>query len=202
MTLIVGLTGGIGSGKSTVAKMFHKLYNIPVYYTDIEAKKIMATSKIIKRRLIAKFGEATYNGDKLNRAYLANLVFTNKENLTFLESIVHPKVNQHFKRWVKKQTQVYILQENAILFENGSDKHCNYIITVTAPKEMKISRVISRDGTTTEAVENRMNNQWSDQKKIEKSNFNIENIDFDKTELQVVKIHNQLIRLAKKYELS
>jgi len=200
MILVVGLTGGIGSGKSTVAKLFEQL-NVPVYYTDDEAKQLMINSKIIRRKLIKKFGDEVYKNDKLNKPFLANLIFTNKENLNFVNSVVHPKVNQHFKRWVKRQDKRgkynYVIQENAILFENGNDVFCDYIIAVTAPTNLKIDRVVKRDHTTKEKVFERMNNQWSDTLKIEKSNFVIENIDLEKTKETVLKIHKSLLEFLK-----
>ena len=194
--LIVGLTGGIGSGKTTVAKMFEAL-NIPVYYTDVEAKKIMHSSKIIKRKLIHRFGEEVYLDHKLNKPFLANLIFTNKENLEFVNSIVHPKVNQHFMRWVKKQESIakYVVQENAILFENGSNIYCDKIITVTASKKIKLQRVIKRDNVTQQQVLERMNNQWSDQEKIKKSDFVINNLDLESTKEQVIKLHKKLLTM-------
>jgi len=200
MILVVGLTGGIGSGKSTVAKLFEQL-NVPVYYTDDEAKQLLINSKIIRRKLIKKFGDEVYKNDKLNKPFLANLIFTNKENLNFVNSVVHPKVNQHFKRWVKRQDKRgkynYVIQENAILFENGNDVFCDYIIAVTAPTNLKIDRVVKRDHTTKEKVFERMNNQWSDTLKIEKSNFVIENIDLEKTKETVLKIHKSLLEFLK-----
>ena len=194
--LIVGLTGGIGSGKTTVAKIFETL-GVAIYYSDIEAKKLMHTSKIIKRKLTKHFGEEVYLQGELNRPFLANLIFNDKENLAYVNSVVHPKVNQHFKRWIKKQegktNAKYVLQENAILFENGSAKFCDKIIAVTAPIELKIKRVIARDKTTKEQVLSRMNNQWTDEKKIKNSDFVIHNIDLKSTKEQILKIHQKLI---------
>lgn len=199
--LIVGLTGGIGSGKSTIAKLFSQL-NIPIYYTDDEAKKIMITSKIVQRKLIQKFGEEVYKKGVLNKAYLASLIFTDKVNLNYVNSIVHPRVNQHFKRWVKRQEKntkgKYVIQENAILFENGSNVYCDYVIIVTAPKEIKVERVMKRDHTTKQKIEERMNNQWADSLKIEKSDFVIDNIGLEKTKKEVLIIHDNLIKLIKK----
>jgi len=194
--LVIGLTGGIGSGKSTVAKLFEE-FNIPVYYSDIEAKKLMINSKIIKRRLISYFGEEVYVNGQLNRPFLANLIFTNKTNLEYVNSVVHPKVNQHFKRWIKKQNKnnySFVLQENAILFENGSNDLFDKIIVVTAPIEVRIGRVMKRDKTSKAKVLERINNQWSDEKKIAKSDFVIENIDIDNTKKQVKNIYNLLIK--------
>ena len=190
--LVIGLTGGIGSGKSTVAKMFEAL-GIPVYYADDEAKALMHRSKIIKRKLIRKFGEEVYQNKQLNRAYLASKIFKDKEALAYVSSVVHPKVAQHFKRWIKKQNAPYVLQENAILFENGSYKNFDKIITVTAPLETKIKRVIKRDNTNREQVLSRINNQLSDSEKINKSDFVITNTNLKETQEQVEDIHHKIL---------
>jgi len=192
--LVIGLTGGIGSGKSTVAKMFEEL-DIPVYYSDIEAKKLMNRSKIIKRKLIQKFGKEVYQNNTLNRPFLASIIFNDKNALDFVSSVVHPKVAQHFKRWINKQNAPYVLQENAILFENGSFKNFDKIITVTAPKEIKINRVINRDNTTKEQVIARMDNQLSDEEKMHQSDFIIQNIHLEDTKQQVKNIHTELLKL-------
>ncbi len=194
--LVIGLTGGIGSGKSTVAKMFEAL-DIPVYYADDEAKSLMHRSKIIKRKLIKKFGEEVYQNNQLNRAYLASKIFKDKEALAYVSSVVHPKVAQHFKRWIKKQNAPYVLQENAILFENGSYKNFDKIITVTAPLETKINRVIKRDNTNREQVVSRINNQLSDAEKIKKSDFVITNINLKETQEQVEEIHRSILNFKK-----
>lgn len=194
--LVVGLTGGIGSGKSTVASFFNEL-GIPIYYADVEAKKLMLTSKIIRRKLIDRFGNNVYQNNKLNKVLLAKLIFTNKENLQFVNSIVHPKVTQHFNRWIKKKEKTthikYIIQENAILFENGSNKYFDKIITVTAPIELKIKRVVKRDNSTKKDVLDRMKNQWKDVEKIKKSDFVIHNINLKSTKEQVEITHNKLL---------
>ena len=194
--IVVGLTGGIGSGKSTVAKMFEDL-NIPVYYADDEAKKLMLKSKIIKRKLTTRFGNEVYLNNEPNKPFLANLIFTNKDNLEFVNSVVHPKIKQHFKRWINKQTKKdtskYIIQENAILFENGSNVLFDKIIAVTAPKDLRIKRVIRRDNSTKKQVLDRMKNQWSDEEKVEKSDFIIDNVNLKSTKKQVEEIHKELI---------
>ena len=189
---VVGLTGGIGSGKSTVLEMF-KTLGIPYYIADNEAKKLMNTSKVIKAKLISNFGDNAYTKDGLNRTYLADIVFNDKNKLKVINSIVHPEVHNHFKEFLKSQKCDYLLFENAILFENGSDKFCDYIITVTAPLETKIDRILKRDKTTREAILARINNQLSDKEKIKKSDFVIANIDLESTKRQVVNIHQQLI---------
>ncbi len=191
--LIIGLTGGIGSGKTTVAKLFEK-YGIPVYYSDIEAKKLMNRSKIIKRKLISKFGEKVYKDKHLNRPFLASIIFNDKDALNYVSQVVHPKVAQHFKRWINKQKAPFVIQENAILFENGSYNNMDKIITVTAPLKTKINRVINRDKTTKKQVLERIKNQLTDDEKIKKSDFVINNIDLADTKKQVEQIYLQLLK--------
>ena len=191
--MVVGLTGGIGSGKSTIVKMFSEFENIAIYIADDEAKKLMVTSPKIKTQLITEFGEQVYINNKLNRAYLASIVFNNKEKLAILNAIVHPVVNEHLQNFIKENSNKnYILYENAILFENGSDSFCDKIITVTAPINVRINRVIKRDNSTIEEVKNRIKNQWSETKKNLQSNYLIENISLTKSKEQVLKIHNYL----------
>lgn len=193
--MVVGITGGIGSGKSTVVNMFSKFENIAIYIADEEAKKLMNTSSIIKESLIKEFGTDTYINNQLNRPYLANIVFNNKNKLAILNSIVHPEVHKHLENFIKSNSfKDYILYENAILFENGSNKICNKIITVTAPLETKINRVIKRDNTARDEVISRMKNQWSDQKKSLQSHYLIVNTSLQKTQTQVLKIHNSLTK--------
>jgi len=193
--MVVGLTGGIGSGKSTILKMFSEFKNIAIYIADDEAKKLMHTSPEIKSRLITEFGKKTYINNELNRAHLASIVFKNKEKLTLLNSIVHPIVSEHLQDFIKKNSnKAYILYENAILFENGSDTFCDKVITVTAPEEVRINRVIKRDSTTIEEVKNRIKNQWSEIKKTLQSNYIIENKTLNNSKEQVLKIHNSLTK--------
>lgn len=191
---IVGLTGGIGSGKTTVAKQFQAL-GIPVYIADDEAKKLMNRSKIIKRKLIALFGDEAYKDNTLNRPFLADKIFNNAENLKKMNAVVHPKVASHFKNWVKKQIAPYVLKESAILFENGAYKDCDLIITVTAPLELRKKRLLKRDNTTLEKIQAIINNQWSDESKISKSHFVITNKDLEETKQQVQLTHNKIVNL-------
>jgi dephospho-CoA kinase len=187
---VVGLTGGIGSGKTTIAKMFEE-QGIPVYYADDEAKKLMNTSELIKQKLISAFGEDSYQNGKLNRAYLAEQVFNDKEKLKTINSIVHPEVDRHFKEWVSAQQSKIVVQENAILFESGKKDRFDVIITVTAPEEVRIRRVVKRDQTSEEQVKARIKNQMDDTEKIKKSDYTIENTDLAKSKKQVL----QIIRL-------
>ena len=191
--IIVGLTGGIGSGKTTVVKMFNEL-GVPVYIADLEAKKLMNTSKVIKRKLLQLFGDEAYVDGKLNRPFLANKIYSDKELLIKMNAIVHPKVKAHFIKWKKKQDFEYIIKETAILFENNSYQDCNFVITVTASEEDRIQRVISRDNSSSEKVKAIMNNQWSDEEKVKLSNFVIENTNLSKTENQVRIIHQKILK--------
>ncbi|MBA6156556.1 dephospho-CoA kinase [Tenacibaculum sp. S7007] len=191
--MVVGITGGIGSGKSTVVKMFSQFEDIAIYIADDEAKKLMNSSNEIKSKLISEFGSDTYQNNTLNRPYLANIVFNNKEKLATLNAIVHPVVNKHLQDFIKyNSNKKYILYENAILFENGSNAFCDKIITVIAPKDIRIQRVIKRDDSTIDVVKNRIKNQWSQNKKALQSHYIIENITLSNTESQVLKIHNYL----------
>ncbi|MGB1210963.1 MAG: dephospho-CoA kinase [Lacinutrix venerupis] len=194
--ITVGLTGGIGSGKTTVAKAFEAL-DIPIYIADDEAKKLMNNSKVIRRKLIKLFGEEAYLNGTLNKPYLAKAIFNNKELLKKMNAIVHPKVGKHFVKWKNKQTAPYVIKEAAILFENGSYKNYDYIITVTAPEETRIKRVLKRDNSNIKKVKAIIANQWPDIEKIKLSDFVIENIDIKKTKEEVLKTHQQLLKLAK-----
>ncbi len=194
--MIVGLTGGIGSGKTTIAKMFHEL-GISIYIADIEAKKLMHTSDAIKKELIAAFGEETYVNGELNRSYLSSIVFNQPKELLKINAIVHPRVGQHFKDWYEARSdEKYVIKEAAILFENDSYKQCDKIITVVAPIEERFRRILLRDTTTREAVQDRMNNQWSDEKKIALSDYIIYNEDLAKARDQVIKIHQEISLLC------
>ncbi|WP_406684122.1 dephospho-CoA kinase [Seonamhaeicola sp. MEBiC1930] len=190
--IIVGLTGGIGSGKTTVAKQFNDL-GIPVYIADVEAKKLMNKSKVIKRKLVQLFGVDAYLDGKLNKPLIANIIFSDKQSLQKMNTIVHPRVSRHFEKWVLKQDAPYVIKEVAILFENGGHKKCDYTITVVAPKKIKIERLLQRDETTKTKIEAVMKNQWQDSEKIKLSDFVIENIELQDTLNQVKKIHKQLL---------
>ena len=187
MTKIIGLTGGIGSGKTTVANYF-KSCGIPIYIADDEAKKIMQSVDILKA-IKDSFGTAIFENEILNREKLAKIVFNNPERLEKLNSIVHPAVKKHFEQWLlQNQAAPYVIYEAAILFESGRYKDCDIIITVTAPIESRIERVIKRDKTTRELVLKRINAQWTDEKRISKSDFIIENISVETTKLEIDRI--------------
>jgi dephospho-CoA kinase len=191
MTKIIGLTGGIGSGKSTVARMF-MTHGIPVYIADEEAKKIMESETVINE-VATVFGKDILFDSSIDRAKLAKIVFNNPEKLAQLNKIIHPVVQEHFKNWVKNYPNVpFVIKEAAILFETGGHLQCDKVITVVAPKLQRVQRVILRDKSDQESVLQRMNNQWSDEQKILLSDFIIENIDLEKTKVQVDTILNEL----------
>ena len=193
MTKIIGLTGGIGSGKSTVARYINSK-GIPVYIADDEAR-LLTDSVEVKDKIVATFGDKILNNGILDRKILSEIVFNNAENLQKLNSIVHPAVREHFMNWLKlHQNNAYVVKEAAILFESGSYKDCDIIISVEAPQEVRIERVMLRDGTSREAVEARMRNQWSDEMRAEKSDFVIVNTDLKEMEAQV---NNFLKKLPK-----
>ena len=193
--IIIGLTGGIGSGKTTVAKMFNKL-GVPVYFTDDEAKKIMNDSIIVKNKLMDVFGDESYTNGELNRKYLADIVFKNKEQLSIINNIVHPEVEVHFKDWVKKQQAPFLIQESALIFENKRQNDFDKIITVTAPLEIRIQRVMDRDNVSREQILDRINNQMDDAYKVNNSNYIIDNIDLKDTKSQVKAIFEELLLLS------
>ena len=192
---IIGLTGGIGSGKTTVANFFKKL-GVPVYIADVEAKKIMNTSASIKKALISWFGEKSYLNNELNRKFISSKVFKDKELLQKLNNIVHPEVDKHFKVWVANQDQSYVIYEAAIIFENNAQSKFDYTILVTAPEDIKVKRVLNRDESTEQEVSDRMKNQWDDSKKEKLANFIIENIDLEDTKSQIYLLHTKLLSLA------
>lgn len=192
--MVIGLTGGIGSGKTTVAKMFNKL-GVPIYIADLEAKKIMNSSKTIRVKIIQLFGNEAYIEGNLNKPFLSNRIFNDNDLLVKMNAIVHPKVRLHFKRWLKKQNTPYVIKEAAILFESGGYNECDYVITVIASRENRMQRVIQRDKSTIYSVKAIMNNQWSDEDKVKLSHYVINNDDLPETENQVKIIHQKILKL-------
>ncbi len=194
--LKVGITGGIGSGKTTVCKVF-QLLGIPVYYADEEAKRLLEINDDVKTSIVKTFGnEVIDNKGLIDRKKLASLVFNNKENLEKLNNIVHPAVANHFENWLKEnQSSKYILKEAAILFESNAYKMVDKVITVIAPLELKIHRAMLRDKTDRTTIEQRIKNQISDEEKIKKSQFVIKNDELQLLIPQIIDIHQQLIKL-------
>ena len=187
MTKVIGLTGGIGSGKTTVAAYFKEM-GVPVYIADDGAKRVMQ-SPIIVEQVKSVFGSDIFENEILNRTKLAQIVFGNKERLEQLNGIVHPAVKQDFESWKENHRDYdFVIYEAAILFESGSYKNCDVIITITAPEELRIERVIKRDKTTREQVLSRVKMQWNDEKRISMSNFVINNVNLKIAQEEVVKI--------------
>ncbi|AUC83975.1 dephospho-CoA kinase [Polaribacter sp. ALD11] len=195
--MVIGLTGGIGSGKTTVAKLFHNFNTVAVYIADVEAKKLMNSSDIIRKKLIEAFGEKTYQKHQLNRPFLASIVFNNKEKLHILNSIVHPEVKKHFQKFIENNTnKAYIVYESAILFESNSQHQFDFVISVFVDLEERIRRVLDRDNSTRQEVLSRINSQWKEDKKLLLSNYVINNYALQETESSVKKIHNILTKKA------
>lgn len=195
MSIKVGITGGIGVGKSYVAKIF-KTMGIPVYDADTEAKKLMKSHPDIKENLIREFGENTYTKEgELDNKYLAKLVFDNTEKLNKLNAIVHPVVIQHGRDWGERQKTEYSLKEAALLFESGSYKELDYTILVTAPIDVRIARVMGRDGVDREAVLQRMAKQMPEDEKATLADFTVANDGVSALLPQIMEIHKKLIAL-------
>lgn len=195
MTKIIGLTGGIGSGKSTIANYIASK-GIPVYIADEEAKKLMQLPEVIAS-VNAIFEENVLDElGKLDRKKIADLVFNSPTQLTQLNNIVHPLVKNHFIEWLKIHSNApYVIKEVAILFETGGDKACDKVILVTAPEEIRIERAMKRDNVSKETIVSRMNNQLPESEKITKSDFIIHNTDLNKTFIQVDEILKILSKL-------
>jgi len=188
----VAVTGGIGSGKSVVCSVFEKL-GIPVFYADESAKELLDSDKDIKEKLISYFGKPIFGkDDKLVRSKFAEIIFNNKTYLTTVNGIVHPRVRKEFDNWVEKQTSPYVIEEIAILFESGQAHLFDKIISVTAPLEMRIERVMKRDNISREKVLDRLNNQDNDESRIERSDFIIINNDRELLLPQIIDIHKKL----------
>ncbi|MBO6880141.1 dephospho-CoA kinase [Winogradskyella sp.] len=194
--IVVGLTGGIGSGKTTIGKEFQS-FGIPVYIADEEAKALMNRSKVIKRKLIQLFGKSAYKDDILNRPYLASKIFNDKQLLVKMNAIVHPKVASHFKRWLKKQESPYVIKEAAIIFENNMENQYDYIITVVADEDLRIERVMHRDNASEEKIKAIIENQLTDDEKVEKSDFVIVNNDLNVAKQQATEIHESILKKIK-----
>lgn len=173
-TFIVGITGGIGSGKSTAAHFFEEL-GIPVYNSDTRAKVIQNEDKTVKSKVIGVFGDEAYTAEGLNRAFIAKEIFNDKEKLNALNKIVHPAVFLDFEKWKKEQKSEILMKEAAILIESGSYKDCDAVVSVLVELNKRIERTIERDQSTKDDVLKRINNQISDEERIAKSDFIIDN---------------------------
>lgn len=187
MTKIIGLTGGIGSGKTTIGKHFQSL-GVPVYIADDAAKGVTESPEVLSQ-IKNTFGASIFDNGKLNRKALGAMVFSDAKKLKELNAIIHPSVRLHFLEWVKQHANdPFVIKEAAILFESGSNVDCDYVITVVAPQEFRIKRVMDRDNTNRKTVLERIENQWSDEERISKSDFVIENINLQEAKNQAAEI--------------
>ena len=192
----VGITGGIGSGKSMVAKVFEVL-GIPVYYADDAAKRLMNEDEALQQQLIASFGDAIYTNGLLNRKVLATLVFNDTKKLSLLNSIVHPVTIKDGEAWMKKQVAPYTIKEAALIFESGANKYLDKVIGVYAPAPLRLQRVMLRDNLPEEAVKARMEKQMEEETKMGLCDYIINNNGQELVIPQVMKIHEILLALTK-----
>ena len=191
----VGVTGGIGSGKTTVCKMFEEL-NVPVYYADIEAKRLMTYDENLKSQIKLLLGNDAYHRNgRLNRSQVASIIFSDKSKLAALNALVHPAVHIDAARWFNSKKTIYAIQEAALLVENGSYKKMDYLIVVTAPVEMRIKRVVSRDNSDFDKVKRRIDNQLPEQEKKKVADFIIDNSGDVSLIKQVWDIHTKIINM-------
>ena len=191
----VGITGGIGSGKSTVCAILAE-FGVAVYDSDSSAKRLMNEDHTLRERLVERFGSEVYCVEGLNRIYLAERVFGNPEELKALNAIVHPAVMDDFDRWALEQEGSYVVLESAILFEASLDRRVDVSVAVMAPEELRIERAMQRDGAQREQIVARMNNQISDQERVERAKYTIVNIDIDNLRSDVEQLHRRLSYVA------
>lgn len=195
MTIKIGITGGIGSGKTTVARVFEVL-GIPVYYADDAARRIMNEDEAVKQQVIKHFGEESYKEGTLNRTYLSSIVFRDKAKLATLNAIVHPATIRNSNAWMKKQTVPYAIREAALIFESGSQGQLDYVIGVSAPVDIRVERAMKRDGLTREQVLERIDRQINEKIKMQLCDFVIVNDGRRPVIPQVLKLHEKLLALA------
>ena len=188
---IIGITGGIGSGKSTIAKVFISM-GFPVYNSDTRAKELINSNIDVIDSIKQEFGDDIYSSEGLYRKKMASIVFSDSDKLQKLNSIVHPAVGLDFDKWANSQNTSFVLKEAAILFETGIYKSLDKTILVTCPKEERINRVMKRDSATKEAIEARMNSQWSEEKKKELADYIIDNSGEEMVIPQVISLINRL----------
>ena len=187
----VGLTGGIGSGKSTVAELLN-IRGVAIYDSDSRAKELMNGNEALREALIAAFGAECYTDAGLNRAWLAERVFGNKAELERLNAIVHPAVIRDFAAWAEAQEGDYVVLESAILLEAGLEEHVDVVVAVMAPKDIRLERAMQRDGVSREQIEERMRNQMSDDERTDRAKYAVVNIDIEELEEDVEQLHRRL----------
>jgi dephospho-CoA kinase len=189
----IGITGGIGSGKSIVCKVF-ELLGVPIFYADNEAKKIY-DDEHVKAILINRYGHEIYLPDgKLNKEKLSKIIFSNQDELKYINSLIHPLVAKAYSEWCEKHKHFpYTLKEAAILFESGAYKELDKVITVSAPVELRINRVMKRDNLSRMQIEERINNQWTEEERIKHADFVIYNNDEHLVIPQILDLHKKLM---------
>ncbi|WP_353133430.1 dephospho-CoA kinase [Pseudopedobacter sp.] len=190
----VGITGGIGSGKSTVSSIF-ELLGIPVYYADIEAKRLMVNNQTIRDKVVELFGTASYQDGELNRKHIAAIAFKDAAVLERLNATVHPVVIDDYRQWVKKQNSQYTLKEAALLFESGSYLESDFNILVSSPLELRIERVMKRDRVVRDEVLTRINKQMPEEEKERLATFIVYNNESELLITQVLNIHEKILNL-------
>ncbi len=196
ITMKVGITGGIGSGKTTVCKVFEVL-GVPVFYADAAAKYLMQKDKNLKQQILELFGPDAYQNGNLNRAFISKLVFSDKEKLAKLNAITHPAVIKYGGEWMDRQTAPYTLKEAAIFFETGSNKKMDLMIGVSAPLHLRIQRTILRENISEEAVQARISKQMNEQEKMNLCDYVIINDDKSSVIDQVLALHQILLNRSK-----
>ncbi len=191
---VVGLTGGIGSGKTYVASLFGQL-GIAVYDSDTSAKRLMSSDTELKQKIVHAFGQGSYLADhSLNRSWLASQVFVNPEKLNILNAMVHPAVGKDFKQWLEAQTSPYVIKETALLFEADLCRHCHICVLVIAPEELRIRRLQKRSGWSIEQIKQRMAAQWDDDKKRVMADHVVYNDGSHSTVVQVLNLHHRIMK--------
>jgi len=193
--LKIGLTGGIGSGKTTVAKIFEVL-NVPVYYADEATKRLYHTDAALMALIKKHFGENIYTAGILNRSELSEIIFSDPEKLTLLNQLAHPPTIKDAEDWISKQTSSYIIKEAALLFESGSNLGLDYIIGVRSPLELRIKRTMERNGIGKYEVMKRMERQMNEESKMNQCDFIIENNEQEFVISQVLSLHKKFIEMA------
>lgn len=194
----VGITGGIGSGKSTVCGLFSEL-GIAVYNSDAEAKRLMCTSQLLRESICREFGEKSYAGGELNRAYLASCIFGDDDARRRLNALVHPAVMDDFAAWAERQTSDYVILESAILFEAALESHVDRTIAVMSPEPLRLARAMARDGAGEQAVRSRMACQISDDEMRRRADWAMINIDLDELREEVAQCDKKLRYEASRY---
>ncbi|MBO7283171.1 MAG: dephospho-CoA kinase [Alistipes sp.] len=187
----VGITGGIGSGKSTVCRMLAER-GVAIYDADSRAKELMATSESLRQALVENFGAETFTAEGLNRAYLAGRVFNDAEQLRLLNSLVHPAVIADFEAWAEEQNGQYVVFESAILFEAGLENRVDVVVAVMAPESLRVERVMARDGHSKEQVMARIKSQMSDDERSDRAKYSIVNVDVEDLEEDVEQLYRRL----------